>query len=218
VQANEPFLVAARAAWDGRPDRVADALRPLDKPTQDALRPLLLAGAALAMGQSASTPQDFSFSAAQLHAALAVVERRAELRIENARFVAEVRGFRRFDPLPDGFVFQPGQSLRIYAEITPLVADRLHGGGTGISLSYVMRVKDERGKAFMLIDKKGQETPVLVVTEETDASRGPMAEKHFVWEFTGPRVPGLYSAEIEIRDLHTGRVAKKRLVFRVGGT
>src|SRR5262245_4698939 len=123
----DPFLAAARAAWDGRPDKVADALRPLDPPTQEALHPLLLAGAGLALGQAATDPRDLRVAAERIRTALAAVERRDELRVENARFVDTVKGYRWYDPLPDGHIFRAGEYLRLYAEITPLAVDPLPG-------------------------------------------------------------------------------------------
>jgi hypothetical protein len=213
----DPYLTAARAAWEGRPDRVADALRSLDPPTRDAVRPLLLAGAGLALGQSASDPRDLAVAVNQIRAALAAVERRAELRVENARFVEFAYGYRWYDPLKDGHVLRPGEYVFVYAEVTPLAVDALPGGGVGTHVAYTLRITDAAGKPVLVVDGKGKPNPVIVFVEKTDQSRGPVREKHVSIGFAGPHAPGRYTAELEARDQHTGRVAKAALEFRVGG-
>jgi hypothetical protein len=215
--ATDPFLSAARAAWDGRPDRVADALRPLDKPTQDAVRPLLLAGAGLALGQTAADPRDLAIAVNQIRAALAAVERRAELKVENARFVSFAYGYRWFDALPEGHVLRPGEYVFFYAEVTPLAVDPLPGGGVGTHVAYTLKVTDSRGQPVQLVNGKGKLDTVITFTEITDRSRGPLQEKHVSIGFAGPHAPGRYTAELEARDQPTGRVAKATLEFRVGG-
>lgn len=213
----DPFLQGARAAWEGRPDRVADALRTFDKPTQDALRPLLVAGANLALGQSAADPKDLSQIAAQMRTALAAVERRAELRIENARFIRELHGFRWYDALPKEYTFRPKEYAYLYFEVSPLAVDPLPGGGIGTHVSYTLRLLDSAGKPVPLVDHKGLRSTVLVFEEKVPRDRGPMSEKHLSIGFAGPELPGRYLVELETRDQHTGRVAKETLEYRVGG-
>jgi hypothetical protein len=86
----------------------------------------------------------------------------------------------------------------------------------GIRVSYALRVKDHSGKAVGLVDSKGQSVPVLGFVETTEKQRGPIQEKHFVLEFAGPHAPGVYTAELEIRDMHTNRTARRTVEFRVG--
>jgi hypothetical protein len=217
IAPGDPFLVAAKAAWDGRPDRVADALRPLDKAAQEAVRPLLLAAAGLALSDSAATPRDLAAFDAQIGAARAALQRRMELRVENARFVKSIEGYRWYEPLPENYTFRASEFMVLYAEVTPLAVDALKGGGTGIDVSYTVRVSDSKGQPVYLVDKSRQRQPVLVMGEKVDRSQGNLIEKHIAIGFGGPQLPGTYRMELEVRDVHTGRVAKQSLEFRVGG-
>jgi hypothetical protein len=212
-----PLVAALREVLAGRSG--AEYLRQLDPASYEHLAQLLPAVAKLAQTPPAQLdPKDAAEILRQFDPTLAVIARRAPLRVEKAVFCRDVRGYGKYDPLPDRVAFHPGQMYILYFEVgnVPNEPDgRAGADGYSTRLACTVQVKDDAGRPVELTDQ-GKKTPEpLLQKDKVDFSRSPVRDYYAVFWFYAPAKPGTYSVTFEVRDPATARAVNRSLPFRV---
>jgi hypothetical protein len=214
---DSPLVAAVREYAAGRSG--ADHLRQLDPAVYEHLAQLLPAVVKLSQTPAAQLPpNDAAEVMKQFDPTLAVVARRAPLRIEKAVFCKDVKAYGKFRPLPDGVAFEPGKIYVLYLEIgnVPNDADTRDGAsGFSTRLACRVHVKDESGRAVELADEGRKAGESLLQRVKEDFSRSPVRDYFAVFWFSAPSKPGTYTVTFEVRDPATARAVSKSLSFRV---
>lgn len=212
-----PLVAALREYLAGRSG--AEHLRQLDPASYEHLAQLLPAVAKLAQVPPAQLdPKDAAELLRQFDPTLAVVARRAPLRVEKAVFCKDVRGYGKYDPLPDRVPFHAGEMYILYLEVgnVPNEPDA-RGGAVGFTtrLSCTVQVKDEAGRTVELADQGKKAPEPLLQKDKVDFSRSPVRDYYAVFWFYAPAKPGTYSVTFEVRDPATSRSVSRKLPFEV---
>lgn len=212
-----PLVAALREVLAGRSG--AEYLRQLDPASYEHLAQLLPAVAKLAqVPPTQLEPKDAADILKQFDPTLAVVARRAPLRVEKAVFCREVKGYGKYDPLPDGVAFHPRQLYYMYFEVgnVPNEPDGRAGpDGYATRLTCAVQVKDDAGRAVELTDHASKTAEPLLSKDKVNFSRSPVRDYYAVFWFNAPSKPGTYSVTFEVRDPATGRAVSRSLPFRV---
>jgi hypothetical protein len=216
-----PLVAALREYLAGRSG--AEHLRQLDPASYEHLTQLLPAVVKLAQVPPGQLePKEAGELLRQFDPTLAVVARRAPLRVEKAVFCKDVRGYGKYDPLPDRVPFNAGQMYILYLEVgnVPNEPDTRPGAGAGAGgfttrLSCTVQVKDEAGRTVELADQGKKIPEPLLQKDKVDFSRSPVRDYYAVFWFYAPSKPGAYSVTFEVRDPATSRAVSRKLPFEV---
>lgn len=212
-----PLVAALREYLAGRSG--AEHLRQLDPACYEHLTQLLPAVVKLAQTPPAQLePKDAGDLLRQFDPTLAVVSRRAPLRVEKAVFCKDVRGYGKYDPLPERVPFHPGQMYILYLEVgnVPNEPDTRPGVvGFTTRLSCTVQVKDDAGRTVELADQGKKVAEPLLQKDKVDFSRSPVRDYYAVFWFYAPSKPGAYSVTFEVRDPATSRAVSRKLPFEV---
>lgn len=215
--ADPPLVAALREYLAGRSG--AEYLRQLDPTSYESLTQLLPAVVKLAqVAPGQLEPKEAGEILRQFDPTLAVVARRAPLRVEKAVFCKDVRGYGKYDPLPDRVPFNSGQMYILYLEVgnVPNEPDTRGGaGGFTTRLSCTVQVKDEAGRTVELADQGKKNPEALLQKDKVDFSRSPVRDYYAVFWFYAPTKPGAYSVTFEVRDPATSRSVSRKLPFEV---
>jgi hypothetical protein len=212
-----PLVSALREILAGRSG--GEYLRQLDPARYEHLAQLLPAVAQLSRVPPAQLdPKDAAEILRQFDPTLAVVARRAPLRVERAVFCRDVKGYGRYDPLPDRIAFHPNQMYILYFEVgnVPNEPDGRAGAeGFSTRLTCTVQVKDDAGRTVELTDQGKRDSKPLLQNDKVDFSRSPVRDYYAYFWFYAPSKAGRYSVRIEVRDPATAREVSTTLPFEV---
>ena len=216
-QPDPPLVAALREILAGRSG--SEYLRQLDPASYDHLAQLLPAVAKLSQVPPAQLdPKDAAEILKQFDPTLAVVARRAPLRVERAVFCRDVWGYGKFDPLPDGIAFHPRQIYMLYFEVgnVPNEPDGRAGpDGYATRLVCTVQVKDDAGRTVELIDHGKISPEPLIQKDKVVFSRSPVRDYYAIFTFNAPSKPGRYTVTFQVRDPATAREISRKLPFEV---
>ena len=211
---DQPLVSALREILAGRSG--GEYLRQLDPASYEHLAQLLPAVAKLSRVPPAQLdPKDAAEILRQFDPTLAVVARRAPLRVEKAVFCRDVRGYGKYDPLPDRIAFHPGQMYILYFEVGNVPNEPEGTDGYSTRLACTVQVKDDAGRTVELTDQGKRDSEPRLQKDKVDFSRSPVRDYYAVFWFYAPSKPGTYSVTFEVRDPATARAVSRKLPFEV---
>jgi len=209
-----PLVSALREILAGRSG--SEYLRQLDPAAYELLTQLLPAVAKLSrVPPSKLDPKDAADILRQFDPTLSLVGRRAPLRVEKAVFCRDVKGYGKYDPLPDGIAFRPKQMYILYFEVGNVPNEPDGPDGYATRLACTAQVRDDAGRPVGLIDQGRDTAEPVIQKNKVDFSRSPVRDYYAVFLSYAPSKPGTYSVTFEVRDPTTARAVSRSLPFRV---
>jgi hypothetical protein len=205
----EPPLVSAlRCLMDKRPTEAAEYLRGYDKASQDLLLCMLPLMTRLTEGGLKRVDaQEASALVTQLHRLEDVLVPRANLLISKMCFVRKIEKFGVYQAWGDDHLFRPRERMVVYVEVQNFSNMRLENAYE-VRLANIVEIRDYR-KAPVWIDKRFK--PLI------DQSQSPRRDCYNWCGFDLPDCPpGMYTLQLKIMDVPTGRTANRSLDFQVG--
>jgi hypothetical protein len=216
----DPALVAAvRAYIDNKPELAVEHLRGLDKPNQDLMLQLIPPMVRLSqLNMNRAGPVELGLLVNQLETPTQMLASRAPLIITKSEFCRRIRGFGRYEPLPEGHTFHPGDLAELYVEIKNVPAVSMASAKTGdaylTELSTTLRIRDTSGNTVDIINSQGQAVAILP-DQRREVTQSPLRDYHIPFLIPVPKKPGSYTVFFEILDPETGRAVSKGKTFRV---
>lgn len=211
-----PLVAAVRAYLQDRPDQAVEHLNKLDPSNQELLLQLIPAVVrASQLSATSANSHEIGLLMRELQGAAQSLALRGPLFIDKAVFLRSVKGFGRYDPLPERPTFKPGTNAGLYVEIgnVPSVASDAEGFVTHLSCS--LQVRDSHGNTIELADPSSKKPVESVKASQREVTRSPVRDYFVVCWFPVPSKPGSYTVSLEVRDLATGRATSKSVPFRV---
>lgn len=218
-----PLVSAIRAHLDNQYGAAVSYLGSFDKSNQELLLMLLpLLDAARTTDLTGRDPRGVAALAKQVDAVGDLVNKSAPLEIKTTAFVYKVVQFGVYKPLPANYLFMPGGTAALYAEIdrvanAPAVQSNGEPGYV-TKLEGTLQLKDAAGQVVTLYDvEKGKPVPELTF-KRADFTRSPVRDFFLKVEFPVPEKAGRYSLVIEVRDPNpeNPRRSRKAVEFQVG--
>jgi hypothetical protein len=215
-----PAVVVLRCLLDRRP-LDAKLLEGYDRVSQEVLAAVLpLAALASEGGLERASPQETAALLDQLHQLENALRPRAALTLDKTCFCREIKGFGKYDPWPEGHVFQsgtdgcPGERMRVYLEVRNFTS-RPSAGGYETALTTRLKIYD-----FRYPDK-----PISLLEPPLARDRSQTFRQDYfinVQFHLPPRLPaGRYTLRIEVCDALASdgapRAATRSLDFTVAG-
>jgi hypothetical protein len=208
-----PVLLAFRYFLDKRPDLAIEQLAHYDKVSQDVLLCLLPLAVQLTEGGPGS-PRQAALALAQMDSMRVLLRALAPLVIEKLCFCKSIRGFGDYEPLPEDYVFQPGEHVRIYAELRNFISEQCESEpGRPVFITRLaswaeIRTNDENHEQVWKQEFR-RDNP-----DRSQTQRNDYFDHYHFWL---PELrPGLYTLELNVTDLATKRAVRRSLDFRVG--
>lgn len=209
-----PVVSALREILAGRSG--SEYLRQLDPACYEPLTQLLPAVAKLSqVPPSQLDPKDAAQLLRQFDPTVAMVARRAPLRVEKAVFCRDVKGYGKYDPLPDGIALRPKQMYILYFEVGNVPNEPTGVDGYATRLVCTAQVRDDAGRTVELIAEGGATGERVLQRSKVDFSRSPVRDYYAVFWSYAPSAAGTYSVTFEVRDPTTARAVSRSLSFRV---
>jgi len=209
-----PLVSALREVLAGRSG--SEYLRQLDPASYEPLIQLLPAVAKLGkVPPGKLDPKDAAEILRQFDPTLALVARRAPLRVEKAVFCWDVKGYGKYDPLPERIAFRPKQMYILYFEVGNVPNEPSGVDGYATRLACTVRVRDDAGRTVELTDQGRNMPEPILQKDKVDFSRSPVRDYYAVFWFYAPSKPGTYAVTFEVRDPATARAVSRSLPFRV---
>lgn len=203
TEPDTPFLAAARAFQNGRPDYGQDQLRALPTATQDILTRLLGAAAKTAVG-NLNDPKEAGEILTRIDSAAELLRSRTDLKIDVLRMCSIVVAYGEYTPITNTSAMRPGQLVRLYSEIKGTVPEVMAVNGEpqyDIRFNVTVRIR-------------GNGTSSEKSSPFHQPTRSPVRDVYVPLNFAIPSQPGYYTVEMEITDT-AGRRAKRSIDFRV---
>lgn len=213
-----PLVAALKAFMENDPQRAVEALKSLDKSTQDFLIATMPAIARAAqMNMANADPAAVATIAEQLHAAAQMVEPRAALGVK-AAICRKIEGFGRYDPWPKNEPFQPNDIAELYVEVRHLTCEPSAKDGFVTRQETYVEIRNAAGR---FVDQTNPENPNQIVPKarykREKVSRSPVHDYHWRYLVTMPSTPGTYTVTVEVRDAAGTRTARSQPIeVRVG--
>ena len=205
------MLVAARLlSLDNRPADAVGHLSSYDQTRQDLLLGLL----SLAAGLTEGDPHKISQRQAtvfldQLRGMAGHLQPLAPFTIGRLCFCRKIWEYGRFEEWPTDHVFRPGEMVLLYAEIQNFSTVQ-RGESYVINLASSMEIRNA----------KGQQVLFRVFEDDKKPDRSLSVRRDYCNKITltlsTDYSPGTYTFHFIVKDLPTGRTAKRSLEFVVG--
>jgi hypothetical protein len=204
-----PLVAALRCYLDRRPADAVALLKGSGPLNQELLLGLLPLAARLAEGALAKDDQAVLLD--QLDSLLAPLRARAALALDRLCFCRGITMFGVYEPLPDDYVFQPGEYVHVYVEVRNFTsAKRPRPDGQAdyvVELASAAEIRDVAGKRVERL-KVPPPGPNLSHAQRHDYFVG--------YHFCLPELPpGVYTLWLQVTDGPTGRQARRSLDFHV---
>ncbi|MGL6075316.1 MAG: hypothetical protein ACRC8S_14255 [Fimbriiglobus sp.] len=213
---DSPLVSALRAYMEGKHDVGDEYLKTLAPANRAALKELIPAIAGLAPRSTPTTTVEMSRIVHQLETGTQLLVPRAELTITKTVPCRRIRGYGRFEPLPESYQFSPGSLAEIYVELKNVTAIPKPGGVYLTELETSLRIRKPNGDILELMNEQTVKVPEIVTWNRT-VTQTPLRDHHIPFSFEVPKEPGIYSAIFSITDHKTGRSISRGLAFVVAG-
>jgi len=208
------LLQALRCFLENRPAEALASLRRYDRPSQEFLLCLLPLAVRLTEGDWEHLDALEANAVADRldHLADHVASRvrpHAGLGIKTMCFCSAIEGYGKYKPIADGTGFRPREIVQMYVEFRNL-SDQRQGSTCAIHLRSTFIIRDFSGR------------PILTYAfpdHGPDLSHSERHDFYNVYYFVVPYgekgvPPGLYTLELEVTDVPTGRKVSHTLDFR----
>jgi hypothetical protein len=206
-----PLLGALRCYLEKKPREALDHLAKFDKLNQELLICLLPLAVQLAEAEKPSERQS-AMAVEQLESVMYGMRTRAPLLVEKMCLCQSIKAFGVYEEMPECHVFQPGEQLRVYAELRNFSSERHEANGQpAVFLTRLSSTAEIRDK-----DKKSVWKQPLQ-RDEPDRSQTPRHDYFDHYRFYLPDLrPGWYTLEVTVEDLATHRKARREVDLKVG--
>jgi hypothetical protein len=199
-------------------EEMREQLKQYDPAKRDALLTLLRSVTQLERG--GNSPRDVAALIDPLSDLIATLRPRAALALNKTCFCSHIKNFGQYEPLRPDHPFQPGECVRVYAEVRNF-ASRPTAGGCETVLKGRLEIYDEGNKS----------NPIFFFNDvpHSDVSRSPRQDYWVNFRFQVPMKmpPGSYTVWIFVEDwtgvpagvksVPPARRAQSSLDFQVGG-
>jgi hypothetical protein len=207
-----PLLAALRCYLEKKPREAIGHLSKFDQVNQELLICLLPLAVQLADSEKPSDQQS-AMAVEQLESVMYGMRTRAPLRVEKMCLCKSISAFGVYEPMPQEHVFQPGEQLRVYAELRNFSSERHdETGGPAVfvtQLSSTAEIRDHASK------KTVWKQPLQ--RGEPDRSQTPRHDYFDHYRFCLPDLhPGWYTLEVTVEDLATHRKSRRAVDLKVG--
>ena len=206
-----PLLAALRCYLEKKPREALDHLAQFDKLNQELLICLLPLAVQLAEAEKPSERQSAPWPWNSLKASCTACTR-APLLVEKMCLCQCIKGFGNYEEMPEGHVFQPGEQLRVYAELRNFSSERHEANGQpAVFLTRLSSTAEIRDKEKKSVWKQPLQR------DEPDRSQTPRHDYFDHYRFYLPDLrPGWYTLEVTVEDLATHRKARREVDLKVG--
>jgi hypothetical protein len=207
-----PLLAALRCYLENQPREALGHLKKFDQVNQELLICLLPLAVQLA---DAAKPSDRQCEMAveQLESVMYGLRTRAPLLVGKMCLCQSIKGFGNFEIMPEDHVFQPGEQVRVYAELRNFSSERNEANGQPAMfltrLSSTAEIRDNKDKQTVWKQSLQRDEP--------DRSQTPRHDYFDHYRFYMPELrPGWYTLEVTVEDLVTHRKARRAVDLKVG--
>lgn len=206
-----PLLAALRCYLEKRPREALTHLEKFDKLNQELLLCLLPLAAQLAEAEKPSDRQS-AMAVEQLESVMYGMRTRAPLLVEKMCLCQSIKAFGVYEEMPEGHVFQPGEQLRVYAELRNFSSERHEANGQpAVFLTRLSSTAEIRDKDKKTVWKQPLQR------DEPDRSQTPRHDYFDHYRLWLPELrPGWYTLEVTVEDLATHRKARREVDLKVG--